>query len=212
LILQKSIKNIIVWLICLFFLEGCSIASTKKIGFQMETVQTLQNPPSSSVDESELITKTVFTTPFDENSDNNFSSSFQEGRLTIEVTNAQVYSDPTFSQIFKFGLQFSGTLPASMSDLNNFFPVKEVKFFLIDGEQETPFDVEQIGGGGGGPGLLADGTFSLDQDFTYKVVTPLSANKNFLIKAKVITNETLGISHPINFEVNIIPDQANRPG
>jgi hypothetical protein len=202
-------KRIVVTVLCgMLILSAC----TKENVSQMDASSSPSAAEGAQFTSTPTLPPATMTTSEGENSGNNFSTSLQDGKITIEVTSAQVYADPVYSQVFKFGLRFSGTLPANISDLNNFYPVNEVKFFLIDGEQETPFDLEQIGGGGGGPGILTDGTFSLDQDFAYQVVTPLSTQKTFLVKATVITNEALGISAPIYFEMNILPDSENRAG
>lgn len=165
----------------------------------LSTNETPIQKPSSTI---------IYPTPT-EQKENSSSLVVKIEEMVIEVAKHRIYNDPTFTQKFDFGLRFSGFPPTSAPDFDSLFLVKNIVFFLVVNGQEIPLDLEQIGGGGGGPGLLEDGIISKSQDFTYKVINPLTPDKTYHIVTLVTLDYASSESDPIRFDFEIVPGATN---
>jgi hypothetical protein len=127
--------------------------------------------------------------------------SIRKDNFTIEVTSYSITSS-----IFRFGIRIIGLLPSQIPKLppgREFSPIREVKF--LNGDQKVPLKLELFGGGGGG-GQNDDGTITISQGFSYRLVSPPPTGEKQHIIALVTLHETFGITNPIRFDLMVIPD------
>ncbi len=125
----------------------------------------------------------------------------KKGNITIEVVSYTITSS-----IFRFGIRITGLSPSQIpeSSPESFVPIKEVEFFI---DQDTPLALAFLGGGGGG-GTNDDGTVTINQDFAYKLMSPLPVGQKQHIIALVTLHEIFGIAEPIRFDLEITPDEG----
>ncbi len=127
----------------------------------------------------------------------------KKGNIVIEVTSYSISSST-----FRFGIQITGLSPSQIPESPSeytFSPIKDVKFF--HGDQQTPLNLEFFGGGGGG-GPNDDGTISINQDLSYRLVSPLPVGQKQHIIAVVTLHEIFGITEPIHFDLEIVPEEG----
>lgn len=127
----------------------------------------------------------------------------KKGNIVIEVTSYSISSST-----FRFGVQITGLSPSQIPELSpeyTFYPVREVKFF--HGDQGTPLELEPFGGGGGG-GTNDDGTMTINQDFSYKLVSPFPVGQKQHIIAVITLHEIFGIAEPIRFDLEVVPKEG----
>ncbi len=125
----------------------------------------------------------------------------KKGNVTIEVVSYTISSS-----IFRFGIAITGLSPSQIPGFSpeSFAPIKEVKFFI---DQGTPLALAFVGGGGGG-GINDDGTVTISQGFSYKLMSPLPVGQKQHIIALVTLHEIFGIAEPIRFDLEIIPREG----
>jgi hypothetical protein len=124
--------------------------------------------------------------------------------MVIEVV-SQTISD---TMLFRFGIRVTGLDSSQIPETSpedTFAPVSKVEFFY--GDQETPLEGELVGGGGGG-GPLDDETVTINQGFSYQLEHTFPVGQEQHIIAVVTLDETLGISDPIRFDLEIVPQEG----
>jgi hypothetical protein len=118
------------------------------------------------------------------------------------------YSYTISSSTFRFGIRITGLSPSQIPELPpeyTFSPIIELKFLY--GDQGIPLELEPYGGGGGG-GTNDDGTITISQDFSYKLVSPLPTGQKQHIIALVTLDNIFGIAEPIRFDLEIVPEEG----
>lgn len=124
--------------------------------------------------------------------------------IVIEVVSYTI-ADSTF----RFGIKITGLDPSQIpaDPESTFSPVSEVTFFTYEGGATSPLEVELVGGGGGG-GQNEDGTVTINQDFAYKLVQAVPAGKPLHVIAVVTLHPIFGITEPIRFDLEIVPQEG----
>jgi len=102
----------------------------------------------------------------------------------------------------RFDVRFTGP-PEQLSQQSGPL-VSKVTFYHADG---TPWQMKQDGGGGGG-GVNSDGTVAVNENFHFRLLSPVSAGKKQHIVAVVTFNKALGITTPVRFEMEIEPREG----
>lgn len=124
----------------------------------------------------------------------------KKDNIIIEVSSYTI-ADSTF----RFGINITGLSPAQIPETSpeyTFSPVVGTDFFY--GDEQIPLELELFGGGGGG-GINEDGTITISQDFSYKLLSPLPLRQKQYITVYVTLHETFGITEPVRFDLEIIP-------
>ncbi|WP_322510102.1 hypothetical protein [Anaerolinea sp.] len=123
----------------------------------------------------------------------------QENAFTMEATATISAAD------FHFVIDFRKLhkIPKVPSGYT-FSPVKDVVFFYVYGDQELPIDLEETGGSGGGSDE-PDGTFTLHQEFDYRLKSLFPPGQEQHIIAIVTLDEALGMADPVRIELKITP-------
>lgn len=127
----------------------------------------------------------------------------KKDNIIIEVTSYTISSST-----FRFGIRITGLSPSQIPELPpeyTFSPIIELKFLY--GDQGIPLELEPYGGGGGG-GTNDDGTITISQDFSYKLVSPLPTGQKQHIIALVTLDNIFGIAEPIRFDLEIVPEEG----
>lgn len=126
----------------------------------------------------------------------------RKGNIVIEVTSYTIADS-----IFQFGINITGLSPSQIPETSpeyTFSPVIGIEFFY--GDEKIPLELEPFGGGGGG-GTNDDGTISIAQDFSYKLLSPLPLGQKQYITAYLTLHETFGIPETVRFDLEIIPTE-----
>lgn len=131
----------------------------------------------------------------------------KKNNIVVEVTSYTIYTISS-SFIFRFGIRITGLYPSQIPELPpeyTFSPISEIRFLY--GDQEVPLELEPFGGGGGG-GTNDDGTITINQSFSYKLMSPLPVGQKQHIIALVTLNEIFGITGPVRFDLEIVPEEG----
>lgn len=203
---RKLMKlNIIIFFILSVLLSGCSTQTpttripTDPVGIApSETSQ-----PASPTDD--IPAQETETLPYEFVSPGSIRT---KTGVLIEIKSAYIAVFPSQETTFRFVLSFSG-LPEDQipehSREDSFFLVEDVQFF--HGEGEVPLEVEKFGGGGGG-GPLDDDTVSVNQSEIYRLPSDFTVGLAEHIVALVTFHEVLGITEPVRFDLEIVPQDG----
>lgn len=121
----------------------------------------------------------------------------------------EVVSYTIADSIFRFGIKITGFDPSQIpaDPESTFSPISEVTFFTYEGGETSLLEVELVGGGGGG-GQNEDGTVTINQDFAYRLVRAFPTGKPLHVIAVVTLHPIFGITEPIRFDLEIVPQEG----
>ena len=130
--------------------------------------------------------------------------SIRKDGVTIEIVSYTIANST-----FQFGIKVTGLDPSKLpaDPESTFSPVSEVTFLTYEGGETSPLEVELVGGGGGG-GQNEDGTMTINQDFAYKLAQAIPAGKPLHVIALVRLHPMFGITEPIRFDLEIVPQEG----
>lgn len=154
--------------------------------------QTMERPPSTPSDTMTTLQYEILS-----------PTAIRKGNITIEVV-----SYTLTDSVLRFGIRFTGLDPARIPETSpegTFSPISEVAFFV----GETPLKVEPIGGGGGG-GPNDDGTVTINQSFSYRVLQTFIIGQPLHITAVVRLHPLFEITEPIRFDLEIVPQEGTQ--
>ncbi len=126
----------------------------------------------------------------------------KKDNIVIEVSSYTI-SGATF----RFGIRITGLSSSQIPETPpeyTFSPISGIEFFY--GDQETPLELEPFGGGGGG-GPNEDGMITINQDFAYTLAAPFPVGQKQHIIAIVTLHEMFGITGPVRFDLEIVPEE-----
>lgn len=197
--------KIVILLMIYVFLSGCST----QIPITATQTEPITNTPSEMVQP----TSSVINIPDQETEVLSYevlspASILTKTGVLIEINSASIAVFTSQETTFRFGLSFTGLSEDQIpehSPEDSSFLIEDVQFFR--GEEEAPLEVEKFGGGGGG-GPQEDELISVNQSETYRLSSDFAVGQLEHIIALVTFNATLGISEPVRFDLEIIPQEG----